>query len=91
VTKPQDWDDEEDGEFAAPKIPNPKCATVSGCGEWVRPTKSNPEYKGKWSAPKIANPDYKGIWYAPKIPNPEYFEDLHPANFNKIVCIESRL
>lgn len=87
VTKPQDWDDEEDGEFAAPKIPNPKCASVSGCGEWVRPTKANPEYKDKWAPPMISNPAYKGIWFAPKIPNPEYFEDLHPANFNKIVCI----
>ncbi len=86
VTKPQDWDDEEDGEFAAPKIPNPKCASVSGCGEWVRPTKANPEYKGKWAPPLISNPAYKGIWYAPKIPNPEHFEDLHPPNLNKIVC-----
>lgn len=39
-----------------------KCEAAPGCGEWVRPMKSNPEYKGKWSAPLIDNPAYKGVW-----------------------------
>ena len=59
AVKPEDWDDEEDGEWEAALVPNPKCAEAPGCGEWVRPTKSNPAYKGKWSAPMIDNPDYK--------------------------------
>ncbi|KAJ1302523.1 hypothetical protein OPQ81_002840 [Rhizoctonia solani] len=32
----------------------------------------------------IDNPAYKGPWSPRKIPNPSYFEDLHPANLNKI-------
>ena len=46
ATKPDDWDEEEDGEWEAPTIANPKCTTGPGCGEWKRPQKSNPEYKG---------------------------------------------
>ncbi len=38
---------------------NPKCAEGPGCGEWKRPMKPNPDYKGKWTAPLIDNPDYK--------------------------------
>ena len=57
--QPEDWDEEEDGEWEPPRIPNPKCEDAPGCGEWVRPTKSNPDYKGKWSAPMIDNPAYK--------------------------------
>ena len=56
--KPDDWDDEEDGEWEAPTIPNPACTSGPGCGEWKRPTKPNPAYKGKWSAPLIDNPAY---------------------------------
>lgn len=29
ATKPEDWDDDEDGEWEPPKIPNPKCKDVS--------------------------------------------------------------
>jgi calnexin len=29
-------DDEEDGEFAAPLVPNPKCEKLSGCGPWTK-------------------------------------------------------
>jgi hypothetical protein len=38
--KPEDWDDDEDGDWEAPRIPNPKCTDVPGCGEWKRPTKA---------------------------------------------------
>ena len=37
--KPEDWDDEEDGDWEAPSIPNPKCKDAPGCGEWKRPMK----------------------------------------------------
>lgn len=57
--QPEDWDAEEDGEWEAPRISNPKCGTAPGCGEWKRPMKANPAYKGKWSAPLIDNPAYK--------------------------------
>ena len=58
ASQPDDWDEEEDGEWEAPKVPNPKC-TEAGCGKWKRPTIPNPAYKGKWSADLIDNPDYK--------------------------------
>ena len=34
--KPEEWDDEEDGEWIAPTIRNPKCEEAPGCGEWKR-------------------------------------------------------
>lgn len=80
-----DWDDEEDGDWAAPSIGNPKCAEVSGCGKWEKPMIKNPAYKGKWTAPLIDNPEYKGVWAPRKIANPNYFEDNSPSDFNKIV------
>jgi calnexin len=85
VTKPEVWDDEEDGDWTAPSVPNPKCVGISGCGKWTQPMIPNPKYKGKWTAPMIDNPNYKGKWAPRKISNPKYFEDLKPANFNKIV------
>ncbi|KAJ3040015.1 hypothetical protein HDV00_011570 [Rhizophlyctis rosea] len=85
--KPDDWDDEEDGDWQAPLVPNPKCTKAAGCGPWTRPTKRNPNYKGVWTAPMITNPKYKGEWKPRKIANPNYFEDLTPANFNKIGAI----
>lgn len=87
AVKPEDWDAEEDGDWAAPTVDNPACEKVSGCGTWVRPTKKNPAYKGIWKAPIIDNPAYKGVWAPRKIANPDYFEDLHPANLNKIGAI----
>lgn len=71
--KPESWDDENDGEWRAPMIPNPKCEDV-GCGEWQRPTMKNPDYKGKWKAPMIDNPEYRGAWAPRKIPNPAYYK-----------------
>ena len=58
-TQPEDWDTEEDGEWEAPSIPNPKCKDAPGCGAWTRPQKPNPAFKGKWAAPMIDNPEYK--------------------------------
>merc|ERR1712130_937554 len=52
--KPEDWDDEEDGEWEAPMIDNPEYK-----GEWSVKRISNPAYKGFWEQKKIANPDYK--------------------------------
>lgn len=61
--RPIDWDDEEDGEWQAPLIDNPKCEGISGCGPWSPPIIDNPEYKGEWKAKRIPNPDYKVIYY----------------------------
>lgn len=57
--QPEDWDEEEDGVWEPPRIANPLCKDAPGCGEWTRPNKPNPAYKGKWVAPLIDNPDYK--------------------------------
>ena len=37
--------DEEDGDWIAPLVPNPKCEDASGCGEWTQPKIRNPTYK----------------------------------------------
>jgi calnexin len=74
AVKPEDWDDEEDGEWEPPKTSNPKCEEAPGCGEWKRPMKKNPAFKGKWRAAMIDNPAYQGIWAPKEIPNPDYFE-----------------
>lgn len=34
--KPEEWDDEEDGDWIAPTVRNPKCDSAPGCGEWKR-------------------------------------------------------
>jgi hypothetical protein len=73
---PDDWDEDEDGDWEAPTIPNPKCDT--GCGKWPVPMIPNPDYKGKWYAPQIDNPAYKGEWKAKQIDNPDFYEDLEP-------------
>merc|ERR1711956_92387 len=52
--KPDDWDDEEDGEWEAPMKDNPACK-----GDWTAKRISNPAYKGFWEAKKIANPEYE--------------------------------
>merc|ERR1712097_91698 len=51
--KPDDWDDEEDGEWEAPMKDNPEYK-----GDWKAKRISNPEYKGVWEAKKIDNPEY---------------------------------
>ncbi len=52
--KPADWDEEEDGEWISPTMPNPEYK-----GPWRQKTKPNPEYKGPWVEPTIPNPDYE--------------------------------
>merc|ERR1712211_75965 len=52
--KPDDWDDEEYGEWEAPMKDNPEFK-----GEWIAKRISNPAYKGFWEAKKIANPEYE--------------------------------
>jgi len=74
--KPEDWDEEEDGEWEAPVIDNPECKI--GCGKYDPPMISNPAYKGKWYAPKIDNPAYIGVWKPRQIENPNYFYDESP-------------
>merc|ERR1712194_682176 len=51
--KPDDWDDEEDGEWEAPMKDN-----AAYKGDWYGKRISNPAYKGVWEAKKIANPEY---------------------------------
>lgn len=53
ATKPDDWDDEEDGEWEAPMVDNPEYM-----GEWRAKRIENPEYEGPWVHPEIDNPDY---------------------------------
>merc|ERR1712050_260885 len=52
--KPDDWDDEEDGEWEPPMRDNPAFK-----GEWNVKRISNPAYKGFWEAKKIDNPEYE--------------------------------
>ncbi|KAL0088030.1 Calnexin [Phycomyces blakesleeanus] len=52
--RPDDWDDEMDGEWEAPSIPNPEFK-----GEWSPKKIPNPDYKGPWVHPEIPNPLYK--------------------------------
>merc|ERR1712176_402128 len=52
--KPEDWDDDEDGEWEPPMKDNPAFK-----GEWVAKRISNPAYKGFWEAKKIDNPEYE--------------------------------
>uniref|UniRef100_A0AAY5E909 Calreticulin n=1 Tax=Electrophorus electricus TaxID=8005 RepID=A0AAY5E909_ELEEL len=51
--KPEDWDEEMDGEWEPPMIPNPEYK-----GEWKPKQIDNPNYKGKWVHPEIDNPEY---------------------------------
>merc|ERR1739844_413693 len=51
--KPEDWDDEMDGEWEPPMIDNPEYK-----GEWKPRQIDNPDYKGAWVHPEIDNPDY---------------------------------
>merc|ERR1711973_258455 len=51
--KPEDWDDEMDGEWEPPMIDNPEYK-----GEWKPKQIDNPSYKGIWVHPEIENPEY---------------------------------
>lgn len=62
--KPEDWDTEEDGEWEAPQIPNPKSK-----GTWRPRRIANPNYKGVWRPRQIPNPkfvDDKNLYLIPK-------------------------
>ncbi|RHZ88016.1 hypothetical protein Glove_26g109 [Diversispora epigaea] len=50
----EDWDDEMDGDWEPPQIPNPDFK-----GEWKQKIIPNPDYKGKWTPPLIPNPEFK--------------------------------
>merc|ERR1711998_1037 len=52
--KPDDWDDEEDGEWEPPMKDN-----AAYKGDWSVKRVSNPAYKGFWEAKKIDNPEYE--------------------------------
>merc|ERR1719478_1756840 len=51
--KPDDWDDEDDGEWEPPLIDNPDFQ-----GEWFAKKIDNPEYKGEWKPAQVTNPDF---------------------------------
>ena len=51
--KPEDWNDEMDGEWSAPKIPNPDYK-----GPWHPKMIPNPKYKGEWKPERIPNPEF---------------------------------
>ncbi|XP_028173718.1 calnexin [Ostrinia furnacalis] len=87
ATKPSDWDEDMDGEWEAPLIDNPACASAPGCGPWRPPTIPNPDYKGIWRAPLIPNPNYKGKWVPRRIPNPDFFRDEHPFRMTPIHAV----
>jgi len=53
ASRPDDWDDEDDGEWEAPMIDNPEYE-----GPWSPKMIRNPDYKGEWKHPKIPNPEY---------------------------------
>ena len=54
ATKPEDWDDEDDGEWEPPLIDNPDFK-----GEWVAKKIENPAYNGEWNPKQIPNKDYQ--------------------------------
>merc|ERR1711892_475775 len=53
AAKPDDWDDDMDGEWEPPMVDNPDFK-----GDWKASMIKNPAYKGKWVHPEIDNPDY---------------------------------
>eukprot|EP00906_Rhabdomonas_costata_P036603 RCo051331 len=53
ATKPDEWDDDLDGEWEPPLVKNPEFT-----GEWKPRMIPNPAYKGEWKAKQLPNPDY---------------------------------
>lgn len=68
--KPEDWDDEMDGDWEAPSIANPDFQ-----GKWAPKRIPNPAYKGPWVHPEIDNPEYK-------VDNEIYAYDFSRAGFD---------
>ena len=54
ATKPEDWDDDTDGDWEPPMIDNPEYK-----GEWTPKQIDNPNYQGEWVHPEVDNPDYE--------------------------------
>ncbi|CAM9845206.1 unnamed protein product [Laminaria digitata] len=54
AVKPDDWDEDEDGEWEPTTIRNPEYK-----GKWKAKMIANPDYKGAWEHPKVANAAYK--------------------------------
>lgn len=54
AVEPEDWDEEEDGAYEIPMIPNPEYK-----GEWAPARIENPDYKGPWEHPLVENPEFK--------------------------------
>ncbi|KAI0981489.1 hypothetical protein GJ496_000949 [Pomphorhynchus laevis] len=52
ATKPDDCDDEADGDWSAPMKTNP-----AYMGKWVPRTIDNPDYSGPWITKQISNPE----------------------------------
>merc|ERR1712187_820883 len=52
--RPDDWDDEEDGEWEPPMKDNPEYK-----GYWRVKEIPNPAWKGVWNARTIANPEFE--------------------------------
>ena len=51
--KPSDWDEDSDGKWEAPTVPNPEFK-----GDWKAKKIPNPAFKGVWKHPEIPNPDF---------------------------------
>ena len=56
ATKPDDWEDDKEGEWGPPLIRNPDYI-----GPWVAPKIYNPKYRGEWKPRIIPNPRYKHV------------------------------
>ncbi|TXG48838.1 hypothetical protein EZV62_024713 [Acer yangbiense] len=52
--QPDSWDEDEDGIWKPPRIPNPAYK-----GPWKPKRIKNPNYKGKWKIPYIDNPEFE--------------------------------
>lgn len=78
--QPEDWDDEEDGEWTAPTIPNPEYKgpwKPKVCGVFTLSWMTYPRVcclmLNLSYFQRIKNPNYKGKWKAPMIDNPGPF------------------
>jgi len=66
--QPEEWDEEEDGEWDAPMIDNPEFK-----GTWKAKRIENPAYIGEWKAKQVANPDF--------VENVYGFDDIGSVGF----------
>lgn len=80
--KPADWEDE--ARILDMDARKPLDWNDEEDGEWVRPHKHNPLYKGFWNVRRIPNPVYKGIWEPKKYPNPEFVDDPFVYKYDDI-------